>query len=121
MLHGLLREQPAPHGALFLWLESQLHEHGPQSWAVLREALAGRDCQALAERVMSGSHAQTEGDEAELRAELRGLLNRMLIDSLKQQQNALIAAAARDPTALERYRQLQERRRALEGSGDGGS
>ncbi|WP_404299778.1 DNA primase [Alicycliphilus denitrificans] len=119
--HGLLREQPAPHGALFLWLEGQLHEHGPQSWAVLREALAGRDCQALAERVMSGAHAQTEGDEAELRAELRGLLNRMLIDALKQEQNALIAAAAQDPTALERYRQLQERRRALEGSGRDGS
>ncbi len=113
--------QPAPHGPLFLWLEGQLHEHGPQSWAVLREALAGHDCQALAERVMTGSHAQTEGDEAELRAELRGLLNRMLIDALKQEQNALIAAAAQDPSALERYRQLQERRRSLEGSGPGSS
>ena len=85
--------------------------------AVLREALAGHDSQALAERLMNGSHAQTEGDEAELRTELRDLLNRMLIDALKQEQNALIAAAAQDPTALERYRQLQERRRALEGHG----
>ena len=119
--HGLLREQPAPHGALFVWLEGQLHEHGPQSWAVLREALAGHDSQALAERLMSGSHAQTEGDEAELRAELRGLLNRMLIDALKQEQNALIAAAAQDPTALQRYRQLQERRRILESHGQPGS
>ena len=115
--HGLLRDQPAPHGPLCVWLEGQLHEHGPQSWAVLREALAGHDSQALAERLMSGSHSQTEGDEAELRVELRGLLNRMLIDALKQEQNALIAAAAQDPTALERYRQLQERRRLLEGQG----
>ncbi|MDE2414906.1 MAG: DNA primase [Comamonadaceae bacterium] len=112
--HDTLSAQPAPHGPLFIWLEGQLHEHGPQPWAVLREALAGHDCQALAERVMTGSHAQTEGDEAELRAELRGLLNRMLIDAIKQQQNTLIAAAAQDPAALERYRQLQERRRALE-------
>ena len=112
--HALLCDQPAPHGALFVWLEGQLHEHGPQSWAVLREALAGHDCQALAERVMTGSHAQTEGDETELRAELRGLLNRMLIEAIKLQQNALIAAASQDPAAIERYRQLQERRRALE-------
>ena len=115
--HSLLRHQPPPHGPLCVWLEGQLHEHGPQSWAVLREALAGHDSQALAERLMNGSHAQTEGDEAELRTELRDLLNRTLIDALKQEQNALIAAAAQDPTALERYRQLQERRRALEGHG----
>ena len=119
--HATLSDQPAPHGPLFTWLEGQLHEHGPQPWAVLREALAGHGCQTLAERVMTGSHAQTEGDEAELRAELRGLLNRMLIDAIKQQQNALIAAAARDPAALERYRQLQERRRTLEAGGNGAS
>ncbi len=59
----LLYDQPAPHGALFVWLEGSCTEHGPQSWAVLREALAGHDCQALAERLMTGSHAQTEGDE----------------------------------------------------------
>ena len=103
--HTLLCDQPAPHGALFVWLEGQLHEHGPQSWAVLREALAGHDCQALAERVMTGSHAQTEGDETELRAELRGLLNRMLIEAIKLQQNALIAAASQDPAAIERWLQ----------------
>lgn len=119
--HATLCDQPAPHGPLFLWLEGQFHEHGPQSWAVLREALAGHDCQTLAERVMTGSHAQTEGDETELRSELRGLLNRMLIDTIKREQNALIAAAAQDPAALERYRQLQERRRILETTGQGGT
>ena len=39
--HQLLLGLPAPHGLLFAWLESQLHEHGPQSWAVLREGLRG--------------------------------------------------------------------------------
>jgi DNA primase len=66
---------------------------------------------------MTGSHAQTEGDEAELRAELRGLLDRMLIDAIKRQQSALIAAASQDPAALERYRALQVRRRTLEENG----
>ena len=111
---ALLREQPAPHGALIVWLESRLHEHGPQPWAVLREALAGHDCQRLAEHLMTGSHAQTEGDEAELRWELRDLLGRMLAEAIQHEQNALIARAAHDPEALERYRQLQERRLALQ-------
>ena len=112
--HTLLCDQPAPHGALFVWLEGQLHEHGPLAWALLRESLRGHPCEALAVKVMTGSHAQTEGDLHELRAELRGLLNRMLIEAIKLQQNALIAAASQDPAAIERYRQLQERRRALE-------
>ena len=109
----LLREQAAPHGPLVLWLEARLHDHGPQAWAVLREALAGHDCQRLAERLMTGSHAQTEGEEAELRRELRDLLNRMLAEAIGLEQSQLIASAAHDPQALERYRQLEKRRLAL--------
>ena len=109
---------PAPHGRLFTWLETQFHEHGVRSWALLREELrsdpSAQDCQALAERVMTGAHAQTEGETTELHTELRGLLNRMLIEHLKQQQDAAIAQAANDPSALERYRALQSRRVALE-------
>ena len=108
----------APHGALFAWLEGQFHEHGVRSWALLREdlrqGLPGPACQALAEQVMTGAHAQTEGETTELRTELRGLLNRMLIEHIKQQQDAAIAQAAHDPSALERYRALQLRRVALE-------
>ena len=102
-----------PHGPLFTWLETQFHEHGVRSWALLREELRGQDCQAIAEQVMTGAHAQTEGETTELHTELRGLLNRMLIDHLKQQQDAAIAEAAHDPSALQRYRDLETRRKAL--------
>ena len=37
--HGLLCELPAPHGELFTWLESQLHEHGPVSRGTLKEEI----------------------------------------------------------------------------------
>ena len=40
--HHLLCELPAPHGELFAWLDSQLHEHGAEPWAALREALQGQ-------------------------------------------------------------------------------
>ena len=111
--HATLCAQPTPHGPLFTWLEGQFHEHGPQAWAVLREALRDHECEALAERVMTGSHAQTEGDEAELRWELRGLLNRMLVESINQQQKILVLAASQDPAALVRYKELEVRRKAL--------
>ncbi|GKT24336.1 DNA primase [Acidovorax sp. SUPP3334] len=113
--HAVLCAQPAPHGPLFTWLEGQLHEHGPLAWAVLRESLRGHECEALAERVMTGSHAQTEGDVQELRAELRDLLDRMLIEEFKRQQSALILLAARDPAALAQYQVLEQRLKALRG------
>jgi DNA primase len=50
----------------------------------------------------------------EARAELRGMLNRMLIESIKLQETEAIALAKEDPTALQRYRVLQTRRRQLE-------
>ena len=40
--HHLLVEMPAPYGPLFAWLDSQHHDHGPQSWEALREACKPR-------------------------------------------------------------------------------
>ena len=112
--HAALCALAPPHGPLFAWIESQFHEHGVRSWALLREDLRGHESEAFAERVMTGSHAQTEGDAPELRMELRGLLNRLLIEQIKQQQDQAIAQAAQDPAALQRYRELEARRKALE-------
>ena len=113
--HATLCAQPAPHGPLFTWLEGQLHEHGPQPWAVLREALRGHACAATAERVMTGSHAQTEGDETELLGELRGLLDLMLVEALMQEQKELIPRVTREPEALARYQELEQRIKHLRG------
>ena len=115
--HATLCALPAPHGQLFSWLEAQFHEHGPLAWAVLRESLREHECEALALKVMTGSHAQTEGDIQELRVELRDLLNRMQIDAIKEQQKLLVLQAEQDPTALERYRALDTKRQALQGFG----
>ena len=112
--HATLCAQPAPHGPLFAWLEAQFHEHGPMAWAVMRERLREHECEALAAKVMTGAHAQTEGDVQELRLELRDLLTRMQIEDINEQQKLLILQAAQDPTALERYRALEQKRSALQ-------
>lgn len=112
--HTILAAQPGAHGPLFAWLEAQFHEHGPLAWAVLRESLREHECEELAVKVMTGSHAQTEGELHELRLELRDLLTRMQIEDIKEQQKVLVLQVAQDPSALERYRALSEKRKELE-------
>ncbi len=104
--HAVLCALPAPHGPLFAWLEGQFHEHGVRPWALLQGDLRGHDSEACAMRVMTGAHAQTEGETRELRQELRGLLDRMLIEQIKRQQDEAIAQAAHDPAALGRWKAL---------------
>ena len=106
--HTALCAQPAPHGPLFAWLEAQFHEHGPQPWAVLRESLRGHECEAVAVKVMTGAHAQTEGDVAELRAELSDLLTRIQLEQIEKQRN--LASAQND---LNRFKELDTQWRAL--------
>ncbi|MBT9506488.1 DNA primase [Rhodoferax sp.] len=112
--HAMLCELPAPHGPLFVWLESQLHEHGPQLWIALREGLRGHEGEDLALRLMADFELVEPDEAGESASELRNLLNRMLVERLKEQETEAIQAAKADPSALNRYRELQTRRRQLE-------
>jgi DNA primase len=112
--HAMLCALPAPHGPLFAWLESQLHEHDPQPWAALREGLRELESEALALKLMSGAESVGISEGNDTPQELRNLLNRMLIEQLKQQETEAIAASTSDPSALQRYRTLQMRRMELE-------
>ena len=111
--HSLLCHLPAPHGPFFVWLEGQLHEHGPMAWSGLREVLRGHEAEDLVVRLMSS--AATPGEPSdESGPELRDLLNRMLVEHIKEQETLAIEASKADPAALGRYRELQARRRQLE-------
>lgn len=116
--HALLCGLPGQHGALLSWLEAWLHEHGPQPWAVLRQALQthaelaeddGFDPEhtmplpVLADRLMNSDLTPTD-DAAEASQELRSLLKPMLIEQLKAEQTPDLAA--HNPG---RYREIQER------------
>ena len=46
--HAMLAQLPGAPGAVFTWLEAQMHEHGPQPWAAMREALRGHEHEAFA-------------------------------------------------------------------------
>ena len=119
---ALLCALPAPHGALFVWLESQFHEHGPLGRSTLLTHLAQQDPE-LAEEVQRWTqqdtlHAGATGDAPDVqesRHELQQLLRLMLIDRLKQLETEALAQAesGEDPEALQRYKSLHERRREL--------
>jgi DNA primase len=111
--HAMLCALPQPHGPLFSWIDAQVHEHGPMAWGALREGLRGNPSEALALKLMADAHTPAPADSA---SELADLLNRMLVERLKAQETEAIEAFAGDPAALERYRQLQARRRELEAS-----
>jgi DNA primase len=112
--HTMLCELPPPHGPLFVWLESQLHEHGPQPWVALREGLRGHAEEELATRLMADHEDATADETEESATELRHLLNRLLIDRLTVQETEALEEAKADPTALLRYREFYNRRRALQ-------
>ena len=106
--HHLLLSLPAPHGPLFAWLESQLHEHGPQSWAVLREGLRGHahEHHALAQfaEVLEGVDYDW-GETRRILAQLQQLRDDSEIADLA-------ARAPSEPAVLERLRTLLAQSRA---------
>lgn len=100
--HVLLSALPAPHGPLFTWLESQLHEHGPLPWAALREGLRGHPNEHHAIAQISQIPEGIEGDWAEIRR----ILDQLLRLGRQEEMKELAARAATDPQALQRYREL---------------
>ncbi len=103
--HHLLAELPAPHGPLFAWLESQLHEHGHQPWAALREALRGHEQEAFAcaqvDVVMLGAHDHAEA------AEFDGIMNALRRDQLERESERLAGLERPDAATLLRLREIR--------------
>ena len=102
--HQLLCESAAPHGPLFAWLDSQVHDHGPQPWDALREALQGHEFEAFAVSQVGKVFPDIENDLQELRQILALERDRRNSQEMKE----LSARAPADPVAYERLRQLVE-------------
>jgi len=107
--HALLCALPEPHGALFGWLDSQSHEHGPQHWGALRESLRDQPFGDVVVRLVTQTPADIEYDPAELQYVLRELA----IAALEAERSRLAPLAAADPQAYARYRLLDARYRLL--------
>ena len=102
--HQFLCELAPPHGPLFAWLDSQVHDHGPQDWAALRESLDGHEFEAFAVAQVDKLLADIEPDPQELRQILALERDRRNSEEMKD----LSARAPADPQAYERLRLLVE-------------
>lgn len=100
--HLLLCELPAPHGPLFVWLESQLHEHGPQPWAALREGLREHPHEKHAVEQIA---QLPEGIECDWN-EVRSILDQLLKLKRQQEMVELLPQVMADPSARQRYEEL---------------
>jgi DNA primase len=108
---------------VFAWLESVFHEHGALGGSALQTEMQGQGFAEDALRWMAQDHLGTApgNEEAapphpqEARQELRRLLNRLLIDRLKQLETEALtqASTGQDPDAQQRWRSLHERRKEL--------
>ena len=95
----LLCSQPAPHGPLFAWLDRQFHEHGPQPWAALRQALRGHPLEAAAMHEVQTLLA-LEGIASD-RDDLQSVLRGARVEDIKRRMDAALAAGD-----MQAYRQL---------------
>jgi len=110
--HAMLAHLPPPHGPVMTWLEARLHEYGPQPWAVVREALRDHEHEAFA--LQQGDLAAQSPDSEAEAAEIVEVMTRLRIEHLKALESEAIARAATEPGQLQRYRDLQELRKALQ-------
>jgi DNA primase len=102
--HTLLHELGGEHGEVVAWLESQLMEHGDQTWAALEQALQDLPWHARARQWVDAADAEEEQSFDDLAR----VVARMWIDHLGAESREL-AAAARTPEDLQRLRHLNER------------
>ncbi len=110
--HSLLAHLPAPHGPMFSWLEAQLHEHGAQPWAALREALRGHEHETFAcAQVEQATMGADPGAEL---SELVDVMNRLRRDSLVEMARHLAErVAGGDAGAMEEYKRVNAQLLAL--------
>ncbi|MBG9387355.1 DNA primase [Caenimonas aquaedulcis] len=100
--HHLLCELAPPHGPLFAWLDSQVHEHGPQPWEALRAALSGHEFEPFLVDQVEKMLPDIEHDLSELRQILAK--ERARLDA--ERRTALVERARSDPAAYEELKRL---------------
>ncbi|WP_395686969.1 DNA primase [Caenimonas koreensis] len=100
--HHVLCELAAPHGPLFSWLDSQVHEHGIQPWDALKSAIQGHDHESFLLDRVGRLLPDIEHDFDELQQILRKERDERRAEELRD----LSARAPTDPAAYERLKQL---------------
>ena len=103
--HELLHGLDGLHGEVVSWLERQLVEHGPQTWAALEEAASTEPWHSAARAWVQ--HAAP--DEDQQFADLQRVLHRLSAARLEEDAAALIAEGRTDREHLDRIGAIRRR------------
>ena len=98
--HGLLHDLGGTHGEVVAWLERQITEHGPQTWASLWQAMVDEPWAAAVQTWVNSAEDYLEF------VELKKVMHRLWRDRLEREQ-AQIVAAPTDATSQARYKELE--------------
>jgi len=113
--HAMLAHLPPPQGPALAWLEVQMHEHGPQPWVALREALRGHASEAYV--CAQVEQVTLVNDPASELSELNGIMNLLRADALKALADTLAARVQQgDASAYEEFKHVTDRIKALKNS-----
>ena len=103
--HHLLHDLGGRHGDAVAWLERQITEHGPQTWAALDEALQAESFRDEAQQwVGSGTLEEEHSFE-----DLQRVMHRLWREHFEQEARALTAEGRTDREHLDRLRACHER------------
>jgi DNA primase len=100
--HQLLHELGGAHGQAVAWLEQQIMEHGPQTWAALAEAATGQPWE-VALRPQVDAAAQ---EEQQPFGDLEIVVHRLWAERRKAEVRELIASGRTDAEHLAQVRAL---------------
>jgi DNA primase len=100
--HHLLHDLGGTHALAVAWLERQLMEHGPQTWAALEQ---GMQEEAWAEDARGWVNAAVS-DEEQGFDDLHRVVQTLWIDTLHTQANEITAGGATTREELDRLRAL---------------
>ena len=100
--HHLLCDLAPPHGPLFAWLDSHIHENGPEPWELLKAAVAGHEFEGFLLDQAGRVLPDTDHDIDELHHILGRERDRLRAERMRH----LAERAPTDPAAYEELRTL---------------
>jgi DNA primase len=106
--HGLLHGLGGNHGDAVAWLEQQITEHGPLTWAALDELLDGQELRAEARRW--AEHGSI--DESQRFEDLERVLHLLWIEQHREETRVLIDEGRTDREQLDLIAELNSRIKA---------
>jgi DNA primase len=115
--HEILCALEGDFGDLFRWIDSQMHEHGPQPLAALAVGLEGQPFEAVARRIIELDSLQPSGrlvEDPEMPlADLHSAVLKLQLDVLDLELKRIQALPATDPSRVSQEEQLIRQQFAL--------